>query len=587
MQITQNWVGYLDRSYEQIKRSLLKRLSTNAPEISDHSESNPFIVLIDMFAGVAEVLNLYVDSFAREPFLGTARKYSSMVKIVKNIDYNIKARNYATANLQFTLTDNLGLVILNPGYTIIIPKGTVVNPVNSNIPFRLDNDVYIPNGISSVYGLAYQYTDVINNPLGNTDGTDNQKFLLSDKYVNGSMKLLVGGIDYTLYNSFGLMGPTTKGFVIDIDENANAVLQFGDGINGFVPPLAQVVMGTYRESEGVIGNLPPGNITQILTPLTLPDGVKLTVNNPDYSSGGSDFEDIEQIRNRAPRSIRTLDRAVSYQDYIDIAMQVGGVGAAEVQYCCGKYVSVYIAPNSKGVATQALLNNVRDYLECRKMVTTMIDVKPAGVTRIWIKGKVIGKALFTATDISRQVINALDDEFGIGNVGINRKVSVTDIISLVEGLKDVDTFELEKVKIEPYARPLDNNSNTLNIVFTTLPKTTETFIYTLVYQAGPNNFQIFKAGIFLANVAIGVVFTDGDYISFQINAGVYADGNKWEFTVFPSYPEIFPNTLIPINDFSAPVIDVSPFIDDATDRTIFSDLTFQTQGSSSTCLAPC
>ena len=51
MKLTQNWVGYLDRSYEQIKRSCLKRLGTIAPEISDHSESNPFIIILPMFSG--------------------------------------------------------------------------------------------------------------------------------------------------------------------------------------------------------------------------------------------------------------------------------------------------------------------------------------------------------------------------------------------------------------------------------------------------------------------------------------------------------------------------------------------------------
>ncbi len=78
MALDNPWVGYITRSYQQIKDSLLSRMVTNNPEITDHSESNILVIIIGMFAGIAEMLGYYIDNMAREAFIATARKFTSM-----------------------------------------------------------------------------------------------------------------------------------------------------------------------------------------------------------------------------------------------------------------------------------------------------------------------------------------------------------------------------------------------------------------------------------------------------------------------------------------------------------------------------
>ena len=586
MELTQTWVGRLDRSYEQIKKSLLKRLTIEAPEITDHSETNPLIINLGMFAGVGEVLNLYLDAASRESFWGVARRYTSLARLSKLIDYNIKAKGYASVDELFTLTDEDGNLTTHTA-DILIPKNTVINPNNGVAQFRLMDDVVIPAGQSSVYGRMGQYKEVVDNILGNTSGAANQRIPISDAYAHNTMRVLIANEDWVQYNSFGLMGPNTKGFVIEIDDQSQAYLVFGDGVNGKIPVGAQTIYGSYLETEGSSGNVPPGSITNFVTQLIMPPGITLNATNPGYASGGADFESMEEIRNRAPRSLRSLDRAVTYQDYIDVALQVVGVGAAEVQYCCGKYVDLYIVPNSRGVATQVLLNKVREHIECRKMITTMVDVKPAGVTRIWVKARIIGKQGIPPGELESATLSALDTNFGQGTAKINRKVSLTDIIATLESQRQIDTAEVSEVRIEPYARPLQNTTNILNIEYLTLPVSTQKFNYKLIYRTATNNFEVYKAGVFLQYVAIGEVFNDNGVISFKVNAGVYQNNDTWEFSVFPSYPEIFPATIINISDYSAAVVDVTPFVDNDTPREIFSEITYETQQATTNCLPPC
>lgn len=584
MPITQSWVGYLDRSYEQIKRSMISRLVTHSPEITDHTESNILIVIISMFAGMGEMLGLYIDSIAREAFLSTARKYESVIKLVRLINYQVKARNYATADVIFQVK-NVSGVLITPASPIVIPKNTILTSPNNNLEFVTLDNITIPTGISTVYAKAGEFAEQTGVILGETTGANNQNFILPNNYVHNSITIVIDGEDWVAYNSFGLMVVDTKGFVVNILEDGNAYVFFGDGVNGEVPITGNDVIADFKTSNGLLGNLPPNSITSITSVIAMGVGEVLHVTNPNYAVGGLDFESLENIRDRAPRSIRTLERAVTYQDYLDLCLMVLGVGAAELKYCCGKFIDIYIIPSSKGIATLQLLQNVREYLECRKMITTQLNIQPAGLTRIWVKANIYGKPLSLSTAIYDQVVNALDAEFGFPKIKINRKIAISDIIAEVESLSTVDRIEISEVRVEPFARPTEATVNPLNITFLTLPQTTVKRTYKIIYNGA--SFEIYKDTYFLTTLALATNYADGTVANFRINAAVYTTGDTWEFTSFPSYPEIFPLNLISIDDFSAPIIDVGPLVTTGTPRTIFGDLTIITQSSTNSCLPPC
>lgn len=587
MTLTQNWVGYLDRSYEQIKRSCLARLGSIAPEISDHSESNPLVILLSMFSGIGEMLNLYIDSAARESFLGTARRYSSAVLLTRLIDYNIRACNPSSVNLLFYLVDINGNPYSSTTGDITIPVGTIINSINGNIPFVLLQDVKIYAGSQNAYGSASQYTQINDSIIGSTNGDINQIFNLPNNYVDGSIKVTINNEEWKEYRSFGIMFPTTKGFIVNIDENQQAYIQFGDGVNGAIPNPGMTIFADYKICLGVSGNLPPDQITQIASTINgIPTGVTLKVNNPDYSSGGTNFEVLSDIQNRAPRSIRTLERAVTYQDYKDLCYLVLGVGAAEVSYCCGKYITIYIAPNSAGAATLALLQAVRDYINPRKMITTQISVESSGISKIWIKAVITGKPLILAPDIYNQVVDELDNKYGYSNLQINPKISIAKIIATVEALPTVDNIEISEVKILPFPRPIENTNNPLNIDFLTLPDTTIPYLYTIRWNQNINAFMVYQGTNNMGNFEKGDTYSD-NIITFTLLDGTYANSDKWQFTASPSYPKIFPIGTIELKDFSAAIIDVGPKTTDGTPRTIYSDLTIKTQVSTLGTLPSC
>lgn len=541
MSIVNNpWVNYITRSYSQIKTSLVNQLAINNPEVTDDSESNILIIIISQFAGVAEMLGYYIDNMARESFIATARRFPSMVKLVKILDYRIKAAYPSTVDILFTFD--------NPTTSASsIPAGTIVNTSN-NLPFVIASVINIPSGSSSAVGGARQVVPVSNANIGITDGTINQAIPIGTNYVDGTAVLTVGVIPYTLVDTLGLSSPTDLVYIIEIDVDDIAYVVFGDNINGATPSTGQSVTISYDSTSGSLGNVNPNSINSV-SGLTLPGVTLITVTNPLASSGGYDYEDIESIRRRAPLSIRTLLRAVTQQDYVDVMLLYAGVGKAAIDYSCGKTIPIYIVPVGGGIAQSPLLIGAQAWITTYKMLTTFPQVYPAGETPLTIGMTVTLKYRADPIQSLIDIQNALISYGAYINQNINKHVNTSDIIALIDNLPVVDFLKLTTLYTQPYARP-DTSNQELFWVRSTLSTCITESNWELQFNG--TDFVVIKNNVFKGNASIGVLFIDpdGDF-EFTISIGPYLSGQSWLFTTYPYLQDI------PLDDFTIPTVNVN------------------------------
>lgn len=576
--LTQDWVGYLDRTYQQIKASLVARLTSVAPEITDHTESNPLIIIISMFSGVAEMLNLYIDRMAQESFLGTARRYSSVLKLVKLIDYRVKASLSAQADITFTLYDTVTDLPVNAVNTITIPLATQVNSLNS-IAFYTDEAGTIPAGSSSVVIPVSQYETTTNGLLGNTTGLANLKIELGFNYVHQSLSIVINGVTWNEISSLGLAVATDKVFIVEIEEDSKAYVYFGDGVNGEIPANGYTVFGTYRLTFGSAGNFPPDSINELISTITVPASTELRVTNNKYSYGGTNYEGIDDIRNLAPRSIRTLHRAVTYQDFLDLAVMAPGVSSAELTACCGSCLKLYIAPKTRGIATTPLLNSVKDYFDCKRMVGTCLEVYPAGLTRVWVNLTITGKYGYVTTAVESDFLQALDDNYGYDASWVNRPIKISDLTALIDNLVSVESLNIDNIWAEPYARP-DDGVPSLDWTPVILSGSTQREQWKVIYDDVNLSFIIFKNGVPMpSNALVGVPWSDPDgIIQLTFHSNPYTARDNWEFVTYPIGQDLI------IDDKTVPIIDV---ILSGTGFPGFLDYTINPTTSSAQCRPNC
>lgn len=72
--ITNKWLNPYQRSFQQIKAKLIESLTTIKDKngqtlITDYSEGNILIIILSLFAAIAEVLHYYIDNVGRGIFL--------------------------------------------------------------------------------------------------------------------------------------------------------------------------------------------------------------------------------------------------------------------------------------------------------------------------------------------------------------------------------------------------------------------------------------------------------------------------------------------------------------------------------------
>lgn len=107
-------------------------------------------------------------------------------------------------------------------------------------------------------------------------------------------------------------------------DAARVLIRFGDGLEGALPPATAPLRATYRKGLGAGGNVGANALSQLLSQ---PLGIT-GARNPLAASGGADGEPPDSLRENAPRSVQTLGRVVSVEDYGAFAAGFAGIGMA-------------------------------------------------------------------------------------------------------------------------------------------------------------------------------------------------------------------------------------------------------------------
>jgi hypothetical protein len=565
MAFENTWVTYLQRSYKSIKASILARMEIEASEITDRSESNIFVIIVSAFAGLVEQLNYYIDNMARELYLPTARRYSSLVKITRLIDYRVRAKIGSTVDLKVTAVDSGGIEI-NVTSNVTISSGAIIK-TTGNIEFITTRERTIPIGNSSVSIPAKQRKLFSNQDIGNTTSNPNQAFKLDADYEHNTLQITINNQTWELRQTFSFSGPKDRHFIVEVNEAKEAYVVFGDNINGVIPLAGYDVLATFYKCLGLLGNVIADTISTWVNGKPTGGGAfNFLVTNPYPASGGVDVEDSERIRKHAPLSLRTLDRAVTLQDHIDIALLTPGVGKVSVEFNYNlKGIYVYVSPDGGGVASSGLLTSVEDYLYDKKMISTFVEAKAVGLTYLRISLVATAKFRRSGSDTKTDIINALLTYFGFNYSDINKDIRKSDIIALIDNLDKVDYLALTLLTHRPYPK-VTNGTNDLdpywyaNVMVANTSKVnwrlrvvTASSRSARLYRIDPNSGDESLDSIFTYSAADpGQPTLTADSGEIQIGFyGTFNDGDEWEFTSYPYNEDIiFDDYTIPITRLS-------------------------------------
>lgn len=542
MGITNKWLNPYQRSYQQIKAKLVESLmglkdKDGQKLITDYSEGNILIIILSLFAAIAEVLHYYVDNMARETFLSTARRYDSVVKHGALVDYHARAAIAATVDviLSRSITGN------SIGAKLTIPQGTLFTDQSGNSWLSARDVTWYSNvttcKVPIIQHEKYTTSDLNNMVIPTGDRVQlNLGTLPNGKYYeHGSMSLQIGGESWVLVETFAKSKPTDKHFMVSVDESLNPYIMFGDGTFGKKPAAgAKITNVVFYLTNGSQGNVKSNTITSV--PSVISSSITdATVSNAYDAGGGSNYENFTMLKEHIPLSVKTLGVAITKEDFESLAMLVDGVNKAKADYECGRKLTVYISPDGGAVASSELISRVYNLLSQRAPMTTWLKVKSAGKVQIILEMDVTGKKSYKTAEIQTQILTALYNAYSPEQAEIGGSVRVSDIYALIDNLSTVDYLHLTKFYIKPWPTTIYGNKE-LALGQFKLNKATGSMTYFITFNSSTTFTVRSVSNGYVATGSVGsslqvVDKANGFDFSLDIQNNSYQSGYRYSITV--------------------------------------------------------
>lgn len=428
-------IDYQARDYQSLLQVMRQLIPQKLPEWLDYANEADFgNVLLEIFAYMGDILSYYQDRVANESFLGTARSRRSVIQHLRLIGYELGTAAPAGASLSLTV----------PGTvtdTVTIAKGDAFATKSSNtqpsMRFEYTGDTPLTIDFSTITADPNTGTKTFGNGtggipveegrlfsgelLGVADGSPNQRYPLAHPRLilrpPGSAQQPGGDVVLTttvgttvqpwrLRDTLAFSQGGQPDFAVEIDENDQATIVFGDGNFGAIPASGAQITVTYRTGGGQAGNVPADAIQTIVNaPQLALLGAK--VSNPVPATTGADRETIEHAVQQAPAVFRSLGRAVTPDDYEALAGKFQGVGKVRAVAAGWNQVSLFVAPaGGGGKVSDVLEAGLKAYLEDKRMISQLIEVIDVDYIPIQVTAQIAVQSYYVPADVASAVLQA-------------------------------------------------------------------------------------------------------------------------------------------------------------------------------------
>jgi predicted phage baseplate assembly protein len=263
--------------------------------------------------------------------------------------------------------------------------------------------------------------------------------------ATSTLKVFINDIPWREAETLYAQGPIAKLFATRRDDAGNTSVQFGDGATyGARPPSGTAnVRAEYWRGLGVAGNV---KARQLTTLLSRPLGLKEAV-NPLPGTGGIDPEPLGAARINAPRSVATLDRAVSLTDYEAFARSFAGIAKAVAAWgwdglSCRVVLTLAGARGEPVPPNDALARNLAAALASfgDPTVPFLLQSYAPATFRLGLRIHVFTQSRPAATQAAVEA--ALRKVFGFDARDFGQAVTLSEVLAVVQEIENVAACQI-------------------------------------------------------------------------------------------------------------------------------------------------
>ncbi len=476
-----NSISLVSLDFDTLKNQLKTYLKGQA-QFSDYDfDGSNMSVLLDILTYNSHLNAFYLNMVASEMFLDSAQLRNSVVSHAKALNYVPRSVKSARAiiNLRFNQSGLSSFSIpKNTRFTGKNSRGSYEFLTNESLVLYPANGAFVANNVSIYQG------SIINNSFVVNYAIENQRFILNNDTIDtDSLQATVieDGIStvYTRATTLYDVTANSSVYFLQAAEDTKYEIVFGDGVLGKRPKDGAIITCVYRISAG-----PDGNET---TNFLLSDNLGAingfgsaiipTITTVSAGVSGGEAENIEDIRNRAPKYYQAQERAITTNDFTTLVTQ-------EFQYIKDAHVyggdvnglfqygKVFIAPITftGELTSQSEKDDIQTFLKPRTTIGITPIVVDPDYLYVAVECEVLYKTSETtlsAVDIQTKVKNAITQYSTDQLTNFNSEFKTSRIESAIDdsdssiSSNDTNIVLRKKFRTEPFVRtfPIVNFRN--------------------------------------------------------------------------------------------------------------------------------
>lgn len=447
---------YTGRDISDVRDYLVNKVIELTDKWSDFNESDTGMVLIELIAGLADMLGFYLDKQTLECYITSVKQRKNGVGILSLINYKLHMTNSCLTTGRFVLPEIYDMDIEIPRYTQL----SAVLADKSEVKYATLYDTMIPSGTDAIEVPLIQ-GEVNTSYVPISDLRNNQKIqLLAENIAQGSMIVTIDGKEWTEVPDVLIDDVPGRKYSLYEDKLCQPIILFHNSYKDYLPSDDSMKAEfKFLTSLGPDGKIRAGMITRIDSQIyagkeDISSAIEAT--NIEASSGGSERETLDHARVQAPKTLSMLGKAITLDDYYNMAMDRPGVlkcSALDWSVENGRYVSVpyqvdlYIVPTDKENCSEEQINSIKDYFGDNRMVSSMtLNVFSADYVTVDISAKVYAVINESKKEALRSMIESqIRNHFRAENMDFGSGIQPSNIITLIENTSEaIDYVELEE-----------------------------------------------------------------------------------------------------------------------------------------------
>jgi hypothetical protein len=253
---------------------------------------------------------------------------------------------------------------------------------------------------------------------------------------------------YDLLNSL----PDAPEFVVETESDGWACVRFGNDEYGLRPAAGTTFQATYRVGNGMRGNVGAESLGHIVSS----DSAIIAVRNPMAAQGGVDPESMEKVRQDAPVAFRIQERAVTADDYAEVAERHLEVqrAAATVRWT-GSWRTVFLTVDRLGgrPVDAAFEQDMRRHLERFRMAGHDVEIDGPRFVPLEIEMFICVQEGYFRSDVQTALLQVFSNTtladgrrgfFHPDNFTFGQPVYLSQLVATAQGVTGVHYVEVNK-----------------------------------------------------------------------------------------------------------------------------------------------